>query len=200
MEITSLSQLDFSKSYSYADYFSWKIQERVELIRGKIFAMSPAPASRHQRISNIISSKITVFLENSPCEVFVAPFDVRLHKKNDDKLETSVVQPDICVICDSDKIDERGCNGTPDLVVEILSPGNSKKEMGIKFDLYEEAGVLEYWIADPTEKVVFQYVAVNGKFVNYRPLLEDDILHSKVLEGFSLDLSLVFADNKYIKK
>jgi Uma2 family endonuclease len=192
MEITKLSQLDLNETYSYFDYLNWKFQERVELYKGKIFEMSPAPASRHQRLLGKVNYPIYSFLEEKNCEVFQAPFDVRLKRNTDDKKNITVVQPDICVICDPEKIDERGCNGAPDLVVEILSPGNSKKEMKLKFDLYEEAGVLEYWIVDPEKEIVLQYVLENGQYTNHRPLTSDDILNSKVLEGFKLDLSKVF--------
>lgn len=194
MEITSLSQLDLSKTYSYADYFSWKFQERVELLRGKIMKMSPAPSRNHQRISQIINSEIYQFLKSNPCQVFYAPFDVRLESVKDDKLVKTVVQLDICVICDLTKLDDRGCSGAPELIVEILSPGNTAIEMKHKFKLYEEAGVEEYWIIDPAEKIVWQYHLENGIFTNHRPLIEEDILHSVVLKGFSIELSTVFSD------
>lgn len=192
MEITSLNQLDLEKSYSYADYFSWKFRERVELLKGKIMKMSPAPSRRHQTMSRIVGTNIINFLDKSPCQVFYAPFDVRLERANDDRKVQNVVQPDICVICDLSKLDDRGCSGAPELIVEILSPGNTKKEMKDKFELYEAAGVEEYWIIEPTENIVLQYFLENGHFVNYRPLIEEDILHSRVLEGFSLELSSVF--------
>lgn len=192
MEITKLSQLDLNKTYSYFDYLTWKFQERVELYRGKIFEMSPAPASKHQRLLGRINYPLYRFLEKKKCEVFQAPFDVRLKRNSDDKKNITVVQPDICVICDPEKIDERGCNGAPDLVVEILSPGNSKKEMKLKFELYEEAGVLEYWIVDPEKESILQYVLINGQYTNHRPLVSDDFLVSQAIEGFSLDLSKVF--------
>lgn len=192
MEITELSQLDFSKSYSYFDYLSWKFQERVELIRGKVFNMSPAPASRHQRLLGKIGNELYSYLKGKPCEVFYAPFDVRLMRSTDDKQVTTVVQPDICVICDQSKIDERGCNGAPELVIEILSPGNSNKEMKNKFELYEEAGVVEYWIVDPEKEIVLLYVLENGVFTNHRPLIKEDILESKLITGFKLDLNTVF--------
>lgn len=192
MEITKLSQLDLNKTYSYFDYLTWKFPERVELYKGKIFEMSPAPASKHQRYSADISFQIQTFLYKKSCQMFYAPFDVRLERNSDDKKNITVVQPDICVICDPTKIDERGCNGAPDLVVEILSPGNSKKEMRLKFDLYEEAGVLEYWIVDPEKEIVLQYVLENGIFTNHRPLVSEDVLKSKVLAGFSLVLNKIF--------
>lgn len=194
MEITSLSQLDLDKTYSYADYFSWKFQERVELLKGKIMKMSPAPSRQHQEIAQFINSELYSFLKTNPCRVFFAPFDVRLERVKDDKKVENVVQPDLCVVCDLTKLDDRGCSGAPELIVEILSPGNTKKEMKYKFQLYEAAGVEEYWIVDPSEKVVFQYVLENAQFVNHRPLIEEDTLHSKVLDGFSLRLDGVFKD------
>ncbi len=194
MEITSLNQLDLTKSYTYADYFSWKFQERVELIKGKILKMSPAPSRKHQEVSQFINNEIYNFLKNKPCKVFYAPFDVRLERVKDDKKVNSVVQPDICVICDLSKLDDRGCSGAPELIVEILSPGNKNKEMKYKFELYEEAGVEEYWIVDPTEKTVLQYILSNGQFSNHRPLIEEDTLQSTALKGFSLNLQQVFAD------
>jgi Uma2 family endonuclease len=193
MEITSLSQLDLTKSYTYADYFSWKIQERIELFKGKIFAMSPAPSRHHQEISQFINTELSIFLKNHSCKVYFAPFDVRLQRTVDDKKVNTVVQPDICVVCDLTKLDDRGCSGAPELVVEILSPGNTKKEMKYKFELYEEAGVEEYWIVDPAEKMVLQYCLENGQFTNHRPLIEEDSLHSRVLTGFSIELEKVFA-------
>jgi Uma2 family endonuclease len=192
MEITDFSQLDLTKSYTYFDYLSWKFQERVELLRGKVFNMSPGPASKHQRLSGKIAIPLFNYLANNPCEVFYAPFDVRLIKGTDDKEVKTVVQPDICVICDQSKIDERGCNGAPELVIEILSPGNSNKEMKNKFEVYEEAGVLEYWIVDPEKEVVFQYVLEHGIFTNHRPLVKEDILESTVIAGFRLDLNTIF--------
>ncbi len=192
MEITEFSQLDLTKSYTYFDYLGWKFSERVELFKGKVFNMSPGPASKHQRLSNRLSVPLSNFLNGNLCEVFYAPFDVRLVRNKDDKKVTTVVQPDICVICDPSKIDERGCNGAPELVIEILSPGNSKKEMKNKFELYEEAGVLEYWIVDPEKEMVLQYISKNGIFSNHRPLVSDDILESTVVEGFKLDLSTIF--------
>ena len=105
MEITSLSQLDLSKTYSYADYLKWEFQDRLELIKGKIFRMSPAPATRHQQISSKISNRLWNFLEYKQCQVFVAPFDVRLPIKSKKNADVgTVVQPDICVICDLNKI------------------------------------------------------------------------------------------------
>jgi Uma2 family endonuclease len=147
---------DPSLSYTYADYLKWKFEEQVELIRGKIFKMRPAPAPRHQQISIRLSSRIFHFPEKKKCQLFSAPFDVRLpvRNKNKDNEITTVVQPEICVICNETKIDNRGCLGAPDLLMEILSPGSTEKEVRLKFGLYEEAGIKEYWIVYPAEKTL----------------------------------------------
>ncbi|MDX1942881.1 MAG: Uma2 family endonuclease, partial [Saprospiraceae bacterium] len=148
--ITSLDQLSMDGTYTYADYLTWQFEERIELIKGRIFKMSPAPSRKHQRASIVLSSIIFDFLRAGPCEVYSAPFDVRLldskKKKKSNKEIYSVVQPDICVICDAEKLDDRGCIGAPDWIIEILSPGNNKKEVDNKFRLYEENGVREYWV------------------------------------------------------
>ena len=158
---------DPSLSYTYSDYLKWKFEEQVELIRGKIFKMSPAPAPRHQQISISLASEIYNFLKKKSCKVFTAPFDVRLpvrNKKKDNEI-TTVVQPDICVICDETKIDSRGCLGAPDLLIEILSPGNTEKEVKLKFELYEEAGVKEYWIVYTAEENIAVFILnENGKY------------------------------------
>ena len=130
--ITKFSQLDLTKQYSYADYLTWQFKERVELIRGWISKMSPAPSTGHQSISSVFQGEIYSYLKKSTCKLFAAPFDVRLidsKKSKNNQQVVTVVQPDICVICDEKKLDERGCVGAPDLIIEIVSPGNSKKEM-----------------------------------------------------------------------
>ena len=196
--ITDINQLDFSKTYTYADYLTWQFSERVELIMGRIFRMS-APSRSHQKISLAIERLIDNFLlkENSHCELYHAPFDVRLplppHRIKGDKVNT-VVQPDICVICDLDKLDEKGCQGAPDLIIEILSSGNSKREVQDKFDLYESAGVLEYWVVQPTEKFITRYnLDENNKYIGSRIFTEDDTIESRVLQGFQVEINQIFS-------
>lgn len=125
--------LDWRRSYTYADYLTWTFEETVELIRGKLFRMSPAPNLTHQRISTQLLTKILHYFENRPCEVFHAPFDVRLPLLPDQRLRNdqigTVVQPDICVICDPAKLDARGCLGARDWIIEIISPGTAKKDV-----------------------------------------------------------------------
>lgn len=157
--ITSLAQLDLNKTYTYSDYLTWQLSEYVELLRGKIVRMA-APSRQHQTVSRWLFTPISQYFMDKNCEVFHAPFDVRLttqHKVSNQEI-TNVVQPDICVICDISKLDEAGCKGAPDWVIEILSLENSKKEMKNKFALYEENGVSEYWIILPTEKSLLRYI------------------------------------------
>ncbi|WP_423148484.1 Uma2 family endonuclease [Rubrolithibacter danxiaensis] len=191
-----LSDLDINKTYSYADYLKWHFDERIELIKGKIFKMSPAPGSYHQRISVYLVNKIFNYLNGKRCEVFSAPFDVRLPRKSEnDKEICTVVQPDICVICDPEKIDERGCLGAPDIVVEILSRGNNKKELKNKYEAYEEALVKEYWIIHPEEKTFMKYTLnAEGKFIPSRLLTIGDQVTTPVLPGFVLILDEVFKE------
>lgn len=185
---------DASLTYTYADYLQWKFVERLELLRGKIFRMS-GPGTLHQKISVKLTTLLYNFLHDHPCQVFSAPFDVRLPARNrmrDDEI-TTVVQPDICVICDENKLDDRGCCGAPDLVVEILSPGNSKKEVRLKYELYEEAGVREYWIVNPAEENVVVHVLNNvGKFKGLKMYAGGDLIRSVAIPGFTLDVGRVF--------
>jgi Uma2 family endonuclease len=196
--MTSINDLDLSKTYSYADYYSWKFEERLELIKGKIFKMSPAPSGNHQLISGKIYVRLYNYLENKRCKVFQAPFDVRLVRdETSDKKIKNVVQPDVCVICDMAKLaDTRSCLGAPDIVVEVLSPGNNKKELKLKYELYEEFGVKEYWIVYPGEQSVIRYVLnENGKFkTEGSPLTIGDHITTPILPGFELSLEDVFRD------
>jgi len=149
--------LDESKRYTYADYLTWLDDKRRELINGFIHLMS-APNEFHSRISFNWGFWTKMFIQKrkGKCRIYHAPFDVRLPKKGEteDNKVYDVVQPDICVICDLSKIDEKGCIGAPDLIVEVLSPSTLKYDWNYKFNLYEAAGVREYWIVDPKAKIV----------------------------------------------
>ena len=196
--ITSLDQLDPNKEYTYADYLTWQFKERVELWRGRLMKMSPAPNRRHQEVSFDLSVLIGQYLKGKSCKAFTAPFDVRLplpvNKQKKGKVDT-VVQPDICVVCDPNKLDEQGCNGAPDLVIEILSPGNSKREMRDKYALYEAAGVQEYWIVDPVREWLQIHVADStGQFQSKPPYYAGDEVPSTVLEGFVLTADEILND------
>lgn len=191
----TLASLDTNKIYSYADYLKWQFDERVELIKGKIFKMSPAPNTNHQIICGNLFSAMHVYLSGKECKVFMAPFDVRLsRKKDDDKNVLTVVQPDICVICDPAKIDTKGCLGAPDIVVEILSPANNSKELKNKYEVYEQAGVKEYWIISPQDYTFLMYTLTDGVYVPSRLMVEGDVVQSGVLPGFTLNLSTLFSE------
>jgi len=196
--ITSLDQLDLNGNYTYADYLMWHLEERIELIRGKVLKMSPAPSRRHQEIAFELNGVFWQYFQKKSCKAFSAPFDVRLPKKNaeaDSKYHT-IVQPDLCVICDLSKLDDRGCEGAPDLIIEILSPGNSKKEMRDKFEVYEESGVREYWLVHPIEKMVQVFILDEdkGKYHGIRPFIEGDLMPSHIFPDLKVNLTEVFAE------
>ena len=191
--ITNINQLDFSKRYTYADYMSWQFPERVELLRGKLYTMSPAPNLRHQLVSGNIFGFLWIFLKDKPCRVFSAPFDVRLPVADKKGKKDTVVQPDITVVCNPDVLGKQGCTGVPDLVVEVLSPGNTTKEMRDKFDIYEEAGVKEYWLAHPSDNTVIVYsLNENEKYIGSRHFTIKDTVESSVVRGFDLRLKDIF--------
>lgn len=193
--ITNIKQLDLKGSYTYADYLLWHFKERVELIKGKIFKMSPAPNSFHQDISWDLTREIDKAFRKTTCKMYAAPFDVRLinyQESTADNQIITVVQPDLCVICDRTKIDEKGCIGAPDLIIEILSPGNSKKEMNIKFDLYEENKVKEYWMVHPSEKTITIFVLQNDKYIGIKPLIEDSKLQSPTFPNLKFAVKKIF--------
>lgn len=190
--ITSIEQLSPDKIYTYADYLTWQFEGMVELIRGKIVKMSPAPSDRHQVLSGNLYGAFFQFLKKQPCKVFSAPYDVRLRRNLNNQEVTTVVQPDICIICDPSKRDERGCNGAPDLIIEILSPATARKDVKDKFELYEEAGVLEYWIMDPLENLLDVFVLQNNKYQLVKKYVCDDLVPVNTLPGLVIDLADIF--------
>jgi len=193
--VTQVSDLDFSGTYTYASYLKWTFEERLELIKGKLFKMSPASNRIHQELTVNVVTELSVYLKGKSCKVYVAPFDVRLprNSRNDQDIIT-VIQPDVCVICDPAKLDDKGCLGAPDIVVEILSPGNNRKEMRNKFEVYQESGVREYWVVLPAEKILLQYILnEQGKYSESLPLTPGDTLTTPILPGFTLDLEELFA-------
>jgi Uma2 family endonuclease len=190
--ITDLSQLDLSKQYSYADYLKWRLKERIELIKGFIYKMSPAPNVKHQVASRNLTRSFSNYFYKQTCQVFSAPFDVRLNSSTSDSETFTVVQPDLCVICDPNKLDEHGCVGTPDLIIEILSPGNTTKEMNTKFELYEENGVKEYWLVEPNDKAVFVYTLLDGKYIGLKPFSEENEISGPLFPDLKFPVSEIF--------
>jgi Uma2 family endonuclease len=188
---------DLSGSYTYADYLTWEWEQRAELILGKIFKMSPAPSSGHQRILGNLYVPIWNYFHGKRCQAFLAPFDVRLPgtSKNDRDIVT-VVQPDICVICDPVKIDQRGCLGAPDWIIEILSKYTSAKDLNIKFDVYESACVKEYWVIHPSEQTLLIYtLGSDGKYKgSLKPYVRTDKVSPKIFPDLQISLEEVFSE------
>jgi len=196
MSLTNLAEKP-DERFTYGQYCEWDDGERWELIDGVPYNMTPAPLRRHQGISTIILSRIANFLRGNPCKVYHAPFDVRLpdFDKQDDSDVLTVVQPDIVVICDEKKLDDRGCRGAPDLVVEILSPSTSRKDIGVKFSLYERHGVREYWVIHPAEESLMTFsLGGDGKYGRPQGYGRGDVATSTVLEGFELNVEEVFEE------
>lgn len=183
-------------NYTYADYLRWDTEETVELIKGKVFKKAAATPRRiHQWVAGNLYTEMNLFPKGKKCQAYIAPFDVRLpvKSKRDDKIYT-VVQPDICVVCDPAELDDRGCIGAPDLVVEVLSPGNKQLELQHKFEVYESSGIKEYWIVDPESQTLLVYTLIDGKYQASRLMTSGDKVKSSVLKDFELDLGEFFAD------
>ena len=193
--ITDISQLDLSKTYSYADYLSWKFTDLVELVRGRIVRKMSGPVTAHQRCSMNLSRGIDTFLLGKTCQVFAAPFDVRLWRSTDngdDQIRT-VVQPDLCVICDPAKIDKRGCLGAPDWIIEIISPRTAVYDTKTKFDLYAENDVAEYWIVFPGEQSITTFVLRDGEYQPTGVYEDPGLVPSHTLPELPLEWSDLFA-------
>ena len=174
-----------TKRYTYADYLTWDDDKRCELIHG-VPRMMAAPSPVHQQILMNLSNDFCNFLRDKTCSVFPAAFDVRLNADTDDDI---VVQPDIVVVCDPSKIDHRGCNGAPDLVVEILSPSTGSHDRITKMKLYKDAGIREYWIVDPVHRIIDVHVLETGQEFTWG---ESSIIPVHVLEGLEIAMDSIF--------
>ena len=192
-----LPQKKSDQKYSYADYLTWDDGQRWELIEGEAYCMSPAPGSAHQRVSRKLTRIIDTYLIGKGCELFAAPFDVRLSDQAvaSDNYTDTVVQPDIVVVCDKTKLDDRGCNGAPDLVIEITSPSTAKMDLTIKYDLYEKHGVKEYWIIHPAEQTLLVYKrGTDGRYGAADRYAGDDKVSVPLLGDLVIDLAEVFGE------
>lgn len=184
----------YDKKLSYSDYLLWDDEERIEIIDGIPYNMSPAPSTKHQQVSMNLSFQLMNFFKGKNCQVFAAPFDVRLFsegKKNDEVFD--VVQPDISVICDTNKLDDQGCIGSPDFIIEILSPSSVKTDKMVKRNLYEKANVKEYWIVDILNKLVEIY-HLDSKNQYGKPILFtlEDEARSFNFKGLEVNLKEIF--------
>jgi Uma2 family endonuclease len=197
--ITSLLELDLTKQYSYAEYLSWQFSERIELLKGYIKKMA-APNPFHQEVSMELGNYLKNYLDSKgkPCKVFTAPFDVRLYNYAKsavaDKDIYTVVQPDLCVICDKSKIDKRGCLGSPDLIIEILSESNLQTDLKDKYALYQENGVGEYWIVFPIEKMIQKFLLADNKYQIAGFYMENEIISPTLFPDLEIDLQKVFEE------
>ena len=192
--ITDISQLDLNQSYSYADYLTWRFTEYVELIKGKVMRKMAAPTTYHQKVVGNLHLTLVNHLRRNACKVFLGPFDVRLLEStgNGDAQIKTVVQPDLCVVCDPTKIDKRGCLGAPDWVIEVISPKTARLDTTVKAALYAENGVREYWIVYPTEQIVQTYVLEGEAFTQSGAYGEPGLIPSLVLPEMSLEWADVF--------
>ena len=180
--------------YTLADCLGWEEGTRGEIIDGEAVMMAP-PSTAHQLISMELARQLANFLEGRKCRVLPAPFAVRLFERAGDKLEDvqTVVEPDLSVVCDSAKLDKYGCRGAPDLVVEVLSPSTQRHDRLVKLDLYQRAGVREYWIVSPDEQTVQVLLLRGGLLLPHELYGPEDIAKVNVLEGCFVELSKVFA-------
>ena len=189
-----IPKLKADEKFTYTDYQTWPDDERWELIEGEAWDMSPAPNTGHQSISMILSGEFYNYLKDKPCNVFAAPFDVRLQEEEDSSEDEiiTVVQPDIAVICDKDKIDKKGCLGAPDIVIEILSPSTAFKDETNKLKLYEKHGVKEYWIVNPEANYIIIYHLKGNRFTKPEYYRDNDIIESSVLKDLKINLADIF--------
>jgi len=178
------------KTYTYKDYLTYDENERIEIIEGEIVSMSPAPSRIHQEVITEILFKIRQYIEsnNGPCKVYAAPFDVIL--KNDDEDVTNsknIVQPDISVICDKSKLTDKGCTGSPDMIVEIVSPFNPRNDYIKKLSLYEEFKVKEYWIVNPMEKNILVYTLTHDGYGAPKMYTFNDKIKVNIYDNLEID-------------
>ena len=184
---------DFER-YTYGNYLEWPENERWELIDGIAYDMSPAPSPKHQEILGELFRQISNYLLDKTCQVYMAPFDVRFPETGEKEKDIkTVLQPDISVICDPEKIDEKGCLGSPDLIIEIVSPSTVQKDMREKLFTYEKFAVKEYWIIHPVDQIlmVFKRIA-NGKYGRPDIYSHVDKVKMGILPDLTIDLTAVF--------
>lgn len=190
-EVYNFSDLDLTKTYNYSDYLLWKFDERVELIKGFILKMSPTPSLIYQRVSQNLLDCFNENFKRKPCSFFVAPFDVRLPIKSSKK-DTTVVQPDLCIICDETKQDEKSCNGTINLIVGIISPNNNNHDIHTKFNIYNEAVALEYWIIEPYDKLLLVYTLKDNDYIGLPPQTKGENIKSPLFPDLNIALEDVY--------
>lgn len=159
--------IDSDKNYTYKDYLTYDEGERIEIIDGQIYNMTPTPSRVHQEIISVLIFEIGNFIKSNkgPCKVYPAPFDVILKNDDEDLINSkNIVQPDISVICDKNKLTDKGCTSSPDMIVEIISPYNPSNDYVRKLNLYEQFKVKEYWIVNPMRKNILVYTLTDNGY------------------------------------
>ena len=186
--------IDPIKIYTYKDYLTFDENERIEIIEGEIINMSPAPSRMHQEIISEIHFKLKEYIKsnNGSCKVYPAPFDVIL-KNNDEDLVNSknIVQPDISVICDKSKLTDKGCTGSPDMIVEVVSPGSPRNDYIIKLNLYEKFKVKEYWIINPIKKNILVYVLTENGYDAPTSYTFNDKVNVNIYDNLEIDFNSI---------
>jgi len=179
-----------SRRYTYADYLKWEGPERFQLINGDVFQMA-SPSVVHQALLVELLTNFNTWLHGKPCRVLISPLDVRLFPRKD-RLDTTVVQPDLLVVCDKSKLAKGSVNGAPDLVIEIVSPSNTHSELFLKYNYYLKAGVREYWVIDPEMRKVNVHIYDNGYFIS--KIYEDNNrIPVTILPGLEISLEELWA-------
>lgn len=182
------------QKYTYADYLTWPDEERWEIIDGVPYSMSGA-SDLHQKVLRELLTEFNIYLRGKKCQIFSSPFDISLpvNQLDEDNKIYNVVQPDLLVVCDNDKISRKGCKGPPDIAIEILSPSTASKDCIKKRELYEKNGVKQYWIVDPQDREIFVFkLKENSIYGNPEKYKKDDKIKVEGFEGLEIDLSLVF--------
>ena len=182
--------------YTFADVLLWDGDEHIEIINGEAFMMA-TPSRIHQEITGELFRQLANFLEGKQCKGYSAPFGVRLFEQDGDRPEDvdTVVEPDISVVCDRSRLDEHGCKGAPDLVIEVLSPSTQRHDQLVKLNLYQRAGVREYWIVDPENKTVRVMIqAGDGTLRTHEIYRQEDVAKVNALDGCFIELSKVFSE------
>ena len=181
---------------TFADCLAWDEDERIEIINGDAFMLA-MPSRIHKEICFEIGRQLGNYLEGKRCKVYPAPFGVRLFEQDGDSPENvdTVVEPDISVVRDRSKLDKHGCKGAPDLIVEVLSPSTQRHDQLVKLNLYQRAGVREYWIVDPENRTVRVMVqAGDGTLQIHEVYRREDVAKVNVLDGCFIELSKVFSE------
>ena len=181
--------------YTFADYLTWDEDDHIELIYGYPYMMSP-PLRIHQKVSGALFRQLANYLDGKKCEVYSAPFGVRLFEEEGDRPEdvNTIVEPDLAVVCDRNKLDDYGCKGAPDLIIEILSPSSRRHDRIVKLDLYQRAGVREYWEVNPEDRTVQVMLLKDSYLLPVEDYGREDIAKVNILEDCTIDLSKVFSE------